>query len=286
MDIKTATLGTTYQELIGSERQILLDAAMESFRKQAGYVPGVDDSPLPEPIENRGELIPYPTSQYDTIGLLAEHFHGYGWIAGSAALFTYDAKAADRWFYNDIDVFCVSKEAYQELVDLQKGRRVEKSDERQTVVDGYGIIPNGRRIWIDSNINFVCPTEKDDWSHPANVMAGFDLTICQVAIIQSGAAYVMNPFDIESQVVNYTGESIAPVATMRRIFKYLHRGYQEHNMLWYRLANDNRMLPVLGLFESLAQFEKDRQMEITKRIFWAVPTDSEIEYSYGSDDDD
>lgn len=288
MNIKTAALGTEYEELVGSERGILIAAATHSFHQQAGYLPKQGVFVDPEPISERGQLIPYPTSQHDTIGLLAEHFHGYGWIAGSAALFTYDANAADRWVYNDIDIFCVSKSAYQELVDWQKGRRVEKSDERQSVVNGYGIIPKGKyqRIWIDTDINFVCPSDKDDWSHPANVLAGFDLTITQVAIIQSGAAYVMKPEDIENQVVDYTGESIAPVATMRRIFKYLHRGYKADGALWYHLANDNRMMAVLALFEQLAQFDNDTQQEVLKGIFWAVPSDSDIEYSYGSDDEE
>lgn len=285
-DLKTATLGTEYQKLVGSEREMLLAAVTNGLRRQAGYVPGVDASPLPEPIENRGQLIKYPVKPFvtDHIGLLAEHFHGYGWIAGSAALYAFDARTHDRWQCNDIDVFCVSKEAYQELVDLQKGRRVEKSDERQTVVNGYGIIPNGKRIWIDSDINFVCPTAKDDWSHPANVLAGFDLTITQVAIIQSGAAYVMKPDDIENQVVDYTGESIAPVATLRRVFKYLRRGYKADDALWYHLASDDRMLPIMSLFESMAQFEHDTQQEILQGIFWAVPS-GDVEYRYDSDDD-
>lgn len=285
MDIKTAMLGTDYQELVGSERDILIAALTESMRVQAGYVPKQGVFVDAEAISPQGQLIPFPIKPFynDHVGLLAEHFHGYGWIAGSAALYAYDTPAHDRWLYNDIDVFCFSKSAYETLI--KTSRIPEKSNDRQTVFSGYGFIVNGQRIWLDTDVNFVCPSENDDWSHPANVLNGFDLTITQVAIIQSGAAYVMKPEDIENQVVDYTGESIAPVATMRRIFKYLQRGYRADGALWYHLAYDNRMLPVLSLFESLAQFDAETQKEVLQGIFYAVPSDNDVEYSYGSDDD-
>lgn len=277
--VKAAVLGTD------DYHSVMRQAITHALQSQAGKpIEQADFTGYPVTAQ-RGQLISYkPKYGALTASYLADHFQGYGWVAGSAALYEYSNTLYQvDWVNNDIDVFCHSKAAYQEIINLKA--EIISQDKRQTKVRGIGIYRDKHRVWIDDEINYVCPPDNADWSHPANVLCNFDLTCTQIALTQAGTAYILHPDHIVNRQMEYTGTTIAPLATLRRILKYMQRGFIPVSAFWYEVCDDKRMLPFVSILHDLNMLDDNLRKDVLSNIFWAMPSE-EIEYSYDFDEDD
>lgn len=260
-----------------------------SLRQRAGYALKrgvfVDD-----PVTKRGELLTAGKSKgrWNHIDVFAQYCAGYGWVAGSAALWRFlqgSEGAVSNWEFNDVDVFCHTESAYEALVG-KTTNEVKEESERGIKFNGCCFVVNGRRFYLTGDVNFIKPLPGDNWHHPANVLAGFDLSICAVVMTQPGVVYALYPDDLRNHVMDYTGQTIAPIATMRRVFKYMSRGFKMAPGFWYRMAADERMLPVMGILNELHGIgDSQRIAKTVMDIYLAVP-DNVVYSSYDRDDDD
>lgn len=289
MNTKSAILGTDAVSLTGSEREMLLSAVTQGLRQQAGYVPErgvfVDDGTA----HKHGELIPLASATSDTRFLdgLAAFCAGWGWIAGSAALWRYLCDIGEfGWYPEDIDVFCYTESSYQQLRDTLQKAYIQVENERSVKVSGFGYIVDGRRWWVDTPINFVKPLPSDNWRYPQNVLAGFDLTCCAVAITQPGAVFALHPKDVREKLINYTGQTISPAATVRRVFKYMNRGFKASWWLWRTMAQDEQMLPIMAILNELwLSYDEKVVVDAVRDVYRAFP-DGTVYTSHRDDDDD
>lgn len=287
MDVKTAVLGTEGTGMVGSERDMLLAAVTSGLKQQAGYVPElgvfVDDGTP----HKRGELISVgvPNDRFIMLDEVSLSCAGWGWIAGSAALWRYQYNEANlNWSYDDIDIFCHSESIYDAMRKKISNDDVQTENERSVKVRGFRFsIPGKKPRWVD-NVNFIKPLPSDNWVYPQNVLAGFDLTCCAVALIQPGVVFAVYPDDVRKKLIGYAGDTISPVASVRRVFKYMQRGYKPSITLWIDMAHDERLLPVLSIFDELRQAAGDDMVvDVVNRIYHAVPY--ETTYSSYTEDE-
>jgi hypothetical protein len=289
VNTKAAVMGTEGAGVVGSERDMLLAALTSGLKQQAGYMPGVDDSLMSEPIKQRGELIsiekPKGSGWYG-VDVLSDFCAGYGWVAGSAALWRYMTAAQQpSWNYGDYDVFCHSISAYEHLRGLILDRDVTDENERGVKAKHFTFIDKYNRRRYLENVNFIKPLPTDNWLYPQNVLAKFDLSICAVAMVQQNVVYALYPDDLRRGSCHYTGQTISPVATMRRVFKYMSRGFKLNVGFWHEMAADERMLSVMDIFNVLHDLGEKKVQEVVADIYCAVP-DSAYYSSYRDDDDD
>lgn len=280
--MKAAVLGTN------DYHAVMQQAAKNAFRRQAGYALKrgvfVDD-----PVAKRGELLKAGKSNggWNHIDVFSQYCAGYGWVAGSAALWRFlqgSEGAVSNWEFNDVDIFCHTESAYEVLAG-KTTNDVKEESERGIKFNGFRFFVNGRHFWLTGDVNFIKPLPGDNWHHPANVLAGFDLSICAVVMTQPGVVYALYPHDLRNHIMDYTGQTIAPIATMRRVFKYLRRGFKLGAGFWHRMAADERMLPVMGIFEELNGIGDEKRIASTViDIDLAVPS-GVVYNSYDRDDD-
>jgi hypothetical protein len=286
VNTKAAVLGTEASGMLGSEREMLLAALTSGLKERAGYIPmqGVfTDDGTPH---KRGELISVgvPNDRFILLDELSKFCAGWGWIAGSAALWRYQYNETNvNWSYNDIDIFCHSESAYDAMRKKISDGDVSTENERSVKARGFRFTTDKPR-WADS-VNLIKPLPSDNWLYPANVLAGFDLTCCAVALIQPGVVFALHPDDVRKKLIGYVGETISPVATVRRVFKYMKRGYKPNISLWIDMANDERILPVLSIFDELRQAASGKEIiDVVEGIYHAVPY--EATYSSYTEEDE
>lgn len=286
---KTAVLGTAAAGLVGSEREMLLAALTSGLEERAGYIPmqGMfTDDGTPH---KRGELISVgvPNDRFILLDELSKFCAGRGWIAGSAALWRYQYNETNlNWSYDDIDIFCHSESVYDAMRKKISDDDVSTENERSVKVRGFRFTAtkNNKPRWVD-NVNLIKPLPSDNWIYPQNVLAGFDLTCCAVALIQPGVVFALHPDDLRKKLIGYAGDTISPVATVRRVFKYMKRGYKPNISLWIDMANDERILPVLSIFDELRQAAEDSMvLDVVNRIYHAIPY--ETTYSSYTEEDE
>ena len=219
--MKAAVLGTNdYHALM---QQVVKD----SLQRQAGYVPGVMDELMPKPIVNRGCVLPLDDDYPLALDLMARWCEGRAWMGGSAALWRYERTKVDigadvAWDYYDMDLYAHSIEAYkdlhEELSELGACQTVGKRNSK------YENVRIGDTYYYET-VNLVCPTPADKWEQPANVLDTFDLNICQV-VLGAGWLYVMDPDGLTERRMVYHRNMKNPMTLLKRIVKYVHRGYR------------------------------------------------------------
>lgn len=285
---RTALLGTEHEELVGTEREILLSAVTHGLKQKAGYVPSVDDSPLPEPIVPRGELIPVDDCRID-LDYLAMWTEGRAWLAGSSALWRYEflklpvEEHTVSWAYGDCDLFAHSEDAYADV----KAELCSLTDQELKET------PSNCRfehMWINNhffeNINLVRPLPKQNWEHPASVLATFDLSICAVAV-GAGWLYALYPRDLERKRMRYMGHGRNAMRLLSRILKYVNRGYKCGNGLLEAMLEDSKVEDAVWLLRELhtARFNDKNHF---KAMLWHAHTviDEQYHQNWGWDLDD
>ena len=136
---------------------------------------------------------------------------------------------------------------------------------------------------MEHDLNLIKPKESDNWIYPANVLAGFDLSICAVAMIAPGTVYALYPESLKNRVFRYCGNTY-PVTTMKRAFKYMQRGFKPDTFFFLDMVDDESMLPVMSMLEQLyLAGDKDTVNNLLHRVSSAMPVDYENYGDYGDD---
>ena len=257
MNLKPAIIGTH------DYRGVLLAALAEGIGKQAGYAP-VRGVFVDEP---QASAIEYAYSGYQTelIHALSKYTKGYGWIAGGSVLhFIHNEKIG----YGDIDVFCVSQEAYATLRHCFRDY-IEAESNRSCVAESamFGI-GQDKRWRLERNLNLVSPVDGQDWSHPANVLQEFDLSIAAVAIIEPGLAYTLHKDDVLKKEMSYLGNCRNPVRFWRRVMKYHNRGCSFSIDFFTQLIQDEHTRELVYMAQDMYE-NIGRNQDITKEFLWA-----------------
>lgn len=219
--MKAAVLGTN------DYHAVMQQAAKNALLRQGGYVPQVMSEPMPSPVVNRGCVLPLDDCYPMQLDWIAQWCEGRAWMAGSAALWRYEFTRLDtganvQWSYHDMDLYAHSIEAYKELKEelsaigecQAEGQRNSKY-EHVRIASAYYYEP----------VNLVCPAPDDDWEQPANVLDTFDLNICQV-VLGDGWLYVMDLDGLTKRLMRYRQNMRYPMRLLKRIVKYLQRGYR------------------------------------------------------------
>lgn len=214
-------------------------------------------------------------------------FSDFGWMAGSSVLWYYTIRADGvwHWDYGDIDVFCHSESSYNELKVFYSKRNHTETEHAFKLNDGFsiGINEHPYATEIYSKLNLIKPKPEDNWQYVQNVLAGFDLSVCAVAMVEPGKLYALYPDDVKDRTINYKGHTF-PITTMRRIFKYASRGFKLADRFWQDVAANDQMLPFMALLESFLNVRQSVGEKATTRILLdianAMPYDYEGRDSY------
>lgn len=294
MNTKAVVLGTEGAGMVGSERDLLLAAVSKGLKERAGYVPGVDDSPLPVPIENRGQVIPLTDGRPMVTEALAKLCEGRAWLAGSAALWRYELSRLPLndfsvgWSFNDYDLFAMSDDAYNELKAILGQIGVLRSDSQSNCVFDkvrYSDIEKDRIL--PESVNLVRPIPGQNWEHPSGVLSMFDLSVSAV-VLGAGWFYVMSPNHIERKEITYQGHGRNPMRLLSRVLKYEQRGYHTDWFFWDAVLQDEKVADAARLVRDLEMIRRKDNGHFESLLAAAtdaVETD-EAEYDGGGSGDE
>lgn len=275
---KTAVLGTD------DYHAFMRSVTIHGLQARGGYV---------APVGTFADEIQGAAIQYEYVGHSAKDFHALvkfvaadGWIAGGSVLhFVHQEKVG----YGDIDVFCVSQDAYNELRQCFIGYIDDLSSKRSCVAKTPLILVDDEQYQLTRNVNLVSPVDGQGWSHPANVLTEFDLSVAAVAIIEPGLAYTLHKDDVLEKRMSYIGNCRNPVKFWRRVMKYYNRGCTFAFDFFEKLIQDERTRELVYMAQDLYDMNS-RKDNIAKDLLaacWAV-NDYEGVYESNSDsvDDD
>lgn len=271
-------------------RAFLLQAGVTGLQHAAGYVAREEvflehDEPIGGAI-----LYDYSGHKAQTIHALSRFVRGYGWIAGGSVLhFVHGEKVG----YGDIDVFCVSQAAYETLCDCFQDYITETSKRSCVAESAMFGLGEKDRYRLDRSLNLVTPTEGEDWTHPAAILRGFDLSCGAVAIIEPGLAYTLHREDVLEKRINYIGNARNPVKFWRRVMKYYSRGCILGGDFFTDLINDSNTRELVYMAQDMYNMGT-RKRDIDSELLWACwavndyesdgtehETDSVYEYDEG-----
>jgi hypothetical protein len=223
---------------------------------------------------------------------------GRAWIAGSAALWAADAEA--DWMYGDIDIFCKSIEFYEDLkAELKEIKymgfsKADETGEYNTKFSNHPFIHQmGKHSWgapiATPSLCLIAPVGKD-WSTIENILLGFDLSICAVAIMNPRTLYAYSPQDIRHRRTDTICIEF-PLRTLKRLFKYIQRGYSPSWDLAESLAGDNRFDDAFEVLQMTAEYTEHKGLHrLVERYLeaknWMYAFEGDEDYHEEDEEDD
>lgn len=253
------------QAITGSAepRALLQQAGIAGLRAQAGYV--ADSGVFAD--EPQADFIVYEYTGYsaETFHTLSRFVKGHGWIAGGSVLHFVHA---EKIGYNDVDVFCVSQDAYQFLRARLHGNIMADNQRSCTIENAYFSELINQGCTFPRCINLVAPLDNQDWSHPANVLQEFDLSVAAVAVIEPGLAYTLHKADVLKKEISYIGNCRNPVRFWRRVMKYYNRGCLLSMDFFADLMKDERTRELVYMAQDIYDMNS-RKEKIDSEFLWA-----------------
>jgi hypothetical protein len=196
-----------------------------------------------------------PLAQMDnSLCEILKWLNGRGWIAGSAALWA--ASGDKTWSYADVDIFCHSNEAYDELTE-----ELCESEDTGGDYEEYG---ERSRVFLfhpfetEQPLHLVSPLQ-DDWSDIANLLLGFDNSICATAIANQSEAYAFSPHDIRNRLVDVVKIKHRR-AFLERLLRYMKRGYTVKNVAFDKMVEHGGFQEDFELLWHAASFADNTQL--------------------------
>jgi hypothetical protein len=209
---------------------------------------------------------------------ISRWINGRAWIAGSAALWCVDADA--NWCYGDVDIFCKSNE-YAEMLCAELDEVDGNCFQENEHSTKYGDHPFPESFAREKDtLSIIAPGEQD-WSTVENLLLGFDLSICAVALASPSEAYAYSPSDVSRQAIRVIKMSY-PRKTLQRILKYQARGYFLLREGFDSLAESEKLDEEFDMLGEAASFAKAANLQ----NFVACYRTAVYERDYGYDEGD